>query len=184
MRATLAHLAAALVSLLLARPDGAEPQITGFRIAVDGNQVVASLQLRGGFNHRFAQRVESGLPTPILYRFELDLDRKNWWDRRLRACTLELVAMYDAETRLYTVHFRLDDKLIESRTLRDLRGAEATMTRIERLPIFNLEDVPDTQRLSVKVRAELGTRTILSLIPVDVTTDWVESTKFHPPQRP
>jgi hypothetical protein len=168
--------------LTCAAAAAAEARISGFRVDLDDNQVLASLTLVKAFNHRFLERIESGLPTAIFYRFELDRDRKHWWDRRLKTNTLEIVATYDAVERAYTVHFKLDDKLVESRTLHDRQALEAAMTRVERLPVFNLPDPRDRRRLLVKVRAELGSRMILSFIPVTITTDWVESAKFRPPR--
>jgi hypothetical protein len=177
MRATLAL----LCWLVVASKAGAEARISDFKIALEGPQVLASVTLEGAFNHHFVERLESGLPTSILYRFELDRDRKHWWDQRLLANTYEVVAMYDAEARTYTVHFRLDDKLIESRTVRDLKALAAVMCHVERVPVFALGGREDRQRLLLKARAELGMRTLLSFIPVVITTDWVESSKFRSP---
>jgi hypothetical protein len=178
MRAKLAL----LCWLFVAAKAGAEAKISDFTITLEGNRVLAGLTLDGAFDHRFVERLESGLPTAILFRFELDRDRKHWWDQRLLSNTFEVVAMYDAEARSYTVHFRLDDKLIESRTLRDLKSLEKAMCRVERLPIFNLRARDDRRRLLIKARAELGMRTVLSFIPSTIATDWVESSKFRPPQ--
>jgi Domain of unknown function (DUF4390) len=159
----------------------AEAKITDFQVALDGSQVLASLTLERAFDRRFVARVDSGLPTTILYRFELDLARRNWWDPRLKSATLEVVAIYDAVDRVYTVHFRLDDKLIESRTVHDRKALETAMTRIDRLPVFSLADVRDRRRrMLLRTRAELGSRTLLSFIPVVIATDWVESPKFRP----
>lgn len=176
MRATLALL---LCSLAFASRARGEAKITDFQIGLDGNQVLASLTLASAFDRRFVARVDSGLPTTIVYRFELDLARRNWWDPRLKSCTLEVVAIYDAVDRVYTVHFRLDDKLIESRTVHDRRALEAAMTRIERLPVFSLGDVHERRRMLLRARAELGSRNMMSFIPVLITTDWVQSDKFH-----
>jgi hypothetical protein len=148
---------------------------------LDGNRVLASLTLAGAFDRRLAARLESGLPTSILYRFELHSDRKRWYDNRLAASTLEVVAMYDAVTRTYTVHSRLDGELVESRAVRDREALEAAMTRIERVPVFTLDGPPHRRRLILKARAELGSRLLLSFIPVTVATDWADSPKFRWP---
>jgi hypothetical protein len=177
MRATLALLLCFLAFAARAR---AEAKITDFQVALDGSQVFASVTLSGAFDRRFVARVDSGLPTAIVYRFELDLVRRNWWDPRLRSCSLEVAAIYDAIDRVYTVHFRLDDKLIESRTMHDRKAVEAAMTRIDRLPVFSLANLHDRRRMLLRARAELGSRTVLSFVPVLITTDWVESEKFRP----
>jgi hypothetical protein len=177
MRATLAL----LCFLTLASQARAEAKITDFQVVLDGAQVLASLSLANAFDHRFLARVESGLPTTIVYRFELDLNRRNWWDPRLKSNSLEVEALYDAVARVYTVYFRLDGKLIESRALHDRKALEAAMTRIERLPVFSLGDVHDRKRLLLRTRAELGSRNMLSFIPVVITTEWVESEQFRSP---
>lgn len=178
-----------LLFLLLFVPQAqAEPRISDFRIELDGQRVLVSLKLREAFDRRFVERVESGLPTPILYRFRLQGNRKNWFDERIRTATLETIAQHDAVARAYTVHFKLDGELIDSRTVRDRKGAEEAMTQIDRLPIFNLDDLDDLDggqnrgRLLVRVQAELGSRTYLSFIPVSISTDWEESAKFRLPR--
>jgi hypothetical protein len=92
--------------------------------------------------------------------------------------------MYDAVARTYTVHFKLNDKLIESRTVRDRKGLEEAMTRVEQLPVFSVAGLPHEWRLLIKVEAELGSRTILSIIPATLSTDWKESAKFRAPGLP
>ena len=180
MRATLALLLCFLGFLTFASRARAEAKITEFQVTLDGSQVFASLTLAGAFDRRFEARVDSGLPTAIVYRFELDLVRHNWWDPRLRSCNLEVATIYDAIDRVYTVHFRLDGKLIESRTVHDRKALEAAMTRIDRLPVFSLANLHDRRRMLLRTRAELGSRTVLSFVPVLITTEWVESEKFRP----
>src|SRR5579863_711417 len=120
MRATLAL----LCFLTLASQARAEAKITDFQVSLEGTQVFASLTLSGAFDHHFVARIESGLPTAIVYRFELDLNRRNWWDPRLKSNSLEVQAVYDAVARVYTLRFWLDSKLIESRTVRDRKALE------------------------------------------------------------
>jgi hypothetical protein len=162
----------------------ADGQISEIRIGLDGDRVMASFVLRKAFDQRLAERVDSGLPTSILYRFELARDRQRWWDQKLRSGTLEVVAVYDAVSRSYTVHYKLDDKLIESRTVREPKALEEAMTHIEKLPVFSVAGLPREWRLLVKVEAELGSRTLLSIIPVTITTKWRESPKFRAPGVP
>lgn len=158
-----------------------DPRIEGLHVALEGNRVLASFALEGAFDHRLSSRLESGLPTSILYRLELHRDRKRWYDRRLEENTLEVVAVYDAVARTYTVHYKLDGELIESRTVRDRQEVQAAMTRLGPLPVFSLQEVRDRVRILVKVRAELGSRTFLSFIPVTVATDWADSNKLRLP---
>jgi uncharacterized protein DUF4390 len=180
MRAKLAL----LCFFLLASQARADSRISEIKINLDGDRVLTTFTLREAFNQRFRERVESGLPTSILYRFELARDRKRWWDEKLKTNTLEVVAMHDAVARAYNVHYRLDGELIESRTVRELRDLEAAMTEVKDLPVFSVAGLSDRWRLLVKVQAEMGSRTMLSFIPVTINTDWKESSKFHAPKSP
>ena len=180
MRAKLAL----LCFFLFASQALADAEISEIKIGLDGDRVLTTFTLTGAFDQRFSERVDSGLPTSILYRLELFRDRKRWWDQRLRESTFEVVATYDAVARAYTVHYKLNDKLIESRTVRERKALEEAMTRVESLPAFSVAGLPHEWRLLVKAEAELGSRTILSLIPVTISTDWRESPKFRPPGVP
>jgi uncharacterized protein DUF4390 len=162
----------------------AEAKISDIKVELDGGRVLATFTLRDAFDRRLSARVDSGLPTSIVYQIEIDRDRKRWWDQKLKEATLEAVAVYDAVARSYTVHYKLDDKLIESKTLRDRKALEEAMTVISRLPVFNGADLPKDERLLLKVQAETGSRTLLSFIPVAIKTEWKESPKFHVPRQP
>jgi hypothetical protein len=180
MRAKLAL----LVVFVSASQAHADARISDLKIDLDGDRVLASFTLRDAFDRRLEERLESGLPTPVLYRLELARDRKRWWDQTLKRTTLEVMAMYDAVTRAYTVHHKLDGELIESRTVRDHQALEEAMTVVERLPVFSLAGLPAEGRLLVKVQAEMGSRTVLSFIPVTINTAWKESAKFRAPREP
>lgn len=182
MRVTRAIFPLLCLFFLFSQALQADPRISNLRIEVDGQRVLVNLQLREAFDRRFLERLESGLPTPILYRFRLLGNRKNWFDERIETATLEAVAQHDAVARAYTIHFKLDGELIDSRTVRDLKGAEEAMTQIQRLPVFNLAPRLAGRRLLVRAQAELGSRTVLSFIPATVNTDWEESPKFRAPR--
>jgi Domain of unknown function (DUF4390) len=184
MRAFLAILALAVSLLLVSQARADSARISPIKVSLDGDRVLAAFALRDGFDAPLRRRIESGLPTSILYRIELNRDRKRWYDRRLRATSLEVTAMYDAVARAYNVHFKLDGKLIESRTLRDLKEVQVAMTEIGPLPVFGLAGISRRWRLLLKVQAEMGSRTVLSFIPVTISTDWKESPKFRAPGTP
>jgi hypothetical protein len=94
------------------------------------------------------------------------------------------VAMYNAISQEYLVNFKRDGKLVESRLARSRPELESAMTRFERVPLFTLADLRGAEgsRFLIKARAELGTKTWLSIIPVHVDTDWAQSRKFRAPE--
>jgi hypothetical protein len=88
--------------------------------------------------------------------------------------------MYNAVTRDYLVNVKLDGKLIESRQAHSLAELEELLTKVDKLPVFTIEGIPEGWRLLIIGRAELGSSTVFSFIPTHVTTPWVESNKFRP----
>ena len=148
---------------------------------VDG-RVEVSFQLIGALDDVVMERIQSGLATSFVYRVELLRDRRRWWDDGIAEATLEVVAMYNAVSQEYLVNFKRDGKLVESRLARSRPELESAMTRFERVPLFATSDLrggPGAHFL-LKARAELGTKTWLSFIPLHVETDWAQSRKFRP----
>jgi hypothetical protein len=173
--------ALALLALLAAAPASAEPRIADIKTGFEGRRVLMTFRLLDGFDAVLRERIQSGLPTGIVYEMELLRDRKHWWDQGVAESNLQVVAMWNAVTREYLVNFKLDGKLIESRQLRGVAELEEALTHVENLPVFEIgETEPDT-RFLVAIRAELGSSTILSIIPTHRRTDWNESRKFRPP---
>jgi hypothetical protein len=176
------RLVAALLVLLARAVPVAAAELRDLVPTVADGQVHVSFVLAGAFDEALTQRIDSGLPTSFVYRVELVRDRKRWWDDQLAAATLEVVAMYNAVSQEYLVNFKRDGKLVESRLARGKVELEAAMTRFERVPLFALADVRagGDARLRLRARAELGTKTWLSFIPLHVETAWAQSRKFRP----
>jgi hypothetical protein len=173
-----------LAFLLGAAPGRAEARIEEVQVSLQGDQALVGFRLTGAFGQELRDRIDSGLPTSIVYELELQRDRKRWYDRNLAAGSLQVAAMYNAVNREYLVNFKLDGKLIESRVVHDLGALEQAMTEIAPLPAFSLAGMPSTRRLLVRVRAELGSRTWLLFIPTRAVTEWRDSRKFRPPPGP
>ena len=175
--------AVCLLALALALPAAAaaDARVRGLEVRLDGRRVLLDFQLEDGFGRRVVERVRSGLPTSFTYEFELLRDRKRWLDRPLDRGSLQVIAMFDAVASEYLVNYKLDGKLVESRMVRSLEELHKAMTRFEGVPAFVLEPLPRRWRLLVKVRGVLGTRTLFSILPTRVGTDWKESGKFWAP---
>lgn len=148
---------------------------------VADGEVQVSFQLVGALEPQVMERIQSGLPTAFVYDVELLRDRRRWWDAKVAEATLEVVAMYNAVSQEYLVNFKRDGKLVESRLASSVTELEAAMTRVERVPLFAVGDLRggDGTRFLLKARAELGSKTWLSLIPVRISTDWAVSRKFR-----
>ncbi len=168
--------------LLLALPRALlAAELRDLQATVADGRVEVSFTLAGAFDRGVIDRIASGLPTAFVYQVELLRDRQRWWDDGVAEATLEVVAMYNAVSQEYLVNFKRDGKLVESRLARSRPELESAMTRFDRVPLFALAGVdgPRNARYLVKARAELGSKTWLSFIPVHVTTDWASSRKFR-----
>lgn len=171
-----------LVPVAAAPRDATDSGTLGvLRVNVVDNTARVSVTFEHAFSPEFIERIESGLPSGFTYEFELMRDRKRWWDAHLESSTLEVAAMYNAVSREYLINFKLDGKLIESRLSRSLEELESSMTRVDSLPLFPLDEVPPHTRLLVRARVRLGARALFSLIPTRLETDWQESSKFFTP---
>lgn len=156
-----------------------DPRITDVRIAFDNQQIKLSFKLLGALDDDLRKRLDSGLPTGFMFEFQLVRTRKSWFDKSVDSGTLQVTAMYNAVTREYLINFKHDGNLIDSRVVKDSAELETAMTEFIDLPVFSIEGKNPQQRLRVRVRAELGTKTVFFFIPSTVHTDWAETRKFR-----
>ena len=169
-----------LAAFLFFGSSGEKPRITELQITLDGRRVEASFELTNAFSDELFERIQTGLASGFTYQFVLTRDQRLWFENRLDSSTLEVTAMYNAVTREYLVNYKQDGKLIDSRIALDRVELEQAMTHFSGLFLFQLEAVKPDKRLSVRARAELGSKTTLLIIPTSVKTDWTRSTRFVP----
>lgn len=156
-----------------------DPRITDVRLEVDDERVRLSFKLIDAFDERLRKRLDSGLPTGLTYELALVRSRKSWFDKSVDKSTLQVSAMYNVVTREYLINYKHDGTLIESRVVKDDDELLAAMTHFDDFPVFLVEGKNAQQRLRVRVRAELRTKTIFFFIPSTVHTDWAETRKFR-----
>lgn len=154
-------------------------RIAGLRVKAEGGQLVVGFQLVGGFDAELQKRVDSGLPTSLVYEIELVRARRSWFDKSLAGGELQVSAMYNALTREYLVNFKHDGNLIGSKVLREPAELRQAMTEISGLPAFALDDDWREERLQLRVRAELGTGTVFFFIPHTLRSSWTETATFR-----
>jgi hypothetical protein len=168
----------ALVLVLSASAkDNDKARISGLELEIEGKKVFVSFDLKNAVDEKLEQRIASGLATGIVYDFELVRVRKGWFNKNVDTGSLQVIVMYNAVNREYLVNYKHDGDLIESRLVRDLEELYSALTKVTRLEVFSLEGL-NGEHLYVRVRAVLGTRSILFFIPSIRSTDWVESERF------
>jgi len=164
--------------LLLFAGGAPEAELINLRTETANGVLSASFELANAFGPVVIERIHSGLATGFVYQFEIARVRRWWWDNKVVGAELEVLVMYNAVSREYLVNFKQDGKLIDSRLARERGELEAAMTRIDDLPVFPLEGLPRGPSLQLRVRARIGSRTILAVIPSDVNTGWSVSVPF------
>lgn len=171
----------ALAVLALSAAPGFSQKLVDIRLHPTAEHLDVTFRLEGAFTDDVVQRVQSGLPTAFVFEIELLRDRKHWWDEHLATANLEVVAMYNAISHEYLLNYKRDGKLIESRLARSLPELEREMTQFEGWTVFRLDEIAPHTRLLIRMRARLGGKTYMELVPTNVTTDWVVSRKFRVP---
>lgn len=155
-----------------------DARIEALRVDLREQQVLASLRLADAFDDELHRRVDSGLPTSLVYQFQLERDRSSWFDQSMAESQLQVIAMYNAVTGEYLINFKHDGRLVESRVVRDADTLRQAMTELESFPVFAAGTLELEERYSLRARAELGTRNLLAFIPRTVETAWAESRRF------
>ena len=158
-------------AFLLAAGGQAQPEIQGLHAHRQGDTLMVSFELRGAFDEPFLERLQSGLPTELLYVLHIERPRRWWIDQDLGRTTLKVVAMYNAVTQEYLVNYKLDGRLIDSRVVTDADELGTAMTMINALAAFELEP-PLPERRVLRVRAVLGSKHLLYLFPRTIATNW------------
>ncbi len=168
-----------LLTLVAGLAIGEEPYLSDVRVALERGNVEVSFELREAFSDETLERIRTGLPTGFIFQFRLDRDRKRWFDASVATSALQVVAMYNAVNSEYLVNYKLDGELIESRVVREQEDLELALTRFEGVAIFHLDGVTSRDRLLVRARADLGSKTGFLFLPTRVTTGWHRSRKFR-----
>jgi len=163
----------------VAAENGQEARIAALGVKLGGGQMLVDFQLIGGFGEELQQRIDSGLPTGLIYEIELLRARRSWLDESLASGELQVIAMYNALTREYLINFKHDGNLILSKVVREPAELRQAMTAIHDLPAFSAEERWREEKLQLRVRAELGTGTTFFFIPHTVRTEWAESAAFR-----
>lgn len=173
--------AAFLIGFLFGGQNEDKPSVKDLQVSLQGRRVEIAFRLDRGLTDELFERIQSGLPSGFTFHFVLFRDRKRWFDNKLDSASLQVVSMYNAVTREYLINFKQDGQLIDSRVARDRDELQRIMTRFEGVHAFTLGDLNPDRRVLIRIRADLGSKTMLGFIPTKVTTEWLRSNKFRPP---
>ncbi len=174
LRATGALVAALLlaVSLLAAQiEESAEAEIVDLTLVRQAGVLQADFRLANALDEELMARIESGLPTTLTFQARLERPRRWWFDRGLGRSELQVIAMYNAVTREYLVNYKQDGSLIDSRVVQSREALVRAMTMIDDMSLASFEAPGDADPV-VRVRAALGSKNWLGIVPTTVHTPW------------
>ena len=162
---------------------GDDPEVTDLDVAREGDQVLVSFRMDGAFDDELIERIQSGLPTGFTYQVRLEKARKWWLNPSPHKSEIQMIAMYNAITRDYLINTKQDGRLISSTIVTSLDELRQHMTILDGVPFVQL-DHELKGRHWIKVRAELGSKTILLLFPTRRHTAWAETPFRQAPSSP
>ncbi len=173
---------AGLLSIFGGAPKKA--QLSDLTVDLTEGRLEVSFWLQDAIDEELIERIEAGLPSGFRYQFKLVRPTRLWFDNTLIASQLEVVGMYNAVTQEYQVNYKQNGKVTVSQVVNDRQELEVALTRFERFMPFPIDDIRARKPIHLRVRAKLGSRNLLLLIPTTIHTDWVESERFVLEQPP
>jgi hypothetical protein len=174
-------LAPAFLSLLLVALSATAPgwgqnaeekaQIVDVTLVRNAGVLQAGFRLDNAVDEVLLARIDSGLPTSLTFQVRLERPRKWWFDGGLGRSELQVIAMYNAVTREYLVNFKQDGSLVDSRVVQSRDALVRTMTQIDGMSLASF-DAPSEANPVVRIRAALGSKNWLGIVPTTVHTSW------------
>lgn len=160
---------------LAAAPALADPRIVRLDARAHDGNVSVQFALQNGFSDReIVRALQSGVATGFTYRVELVRKRPNWFDKTMATSTIDVICTYNSLTREYLLNYRRDKKLVRSETFHDFALLQQRMTNVSEPELFRLAN-PRPYKYRVRVRAEMGRRVTLFVVPAEITTGWEET---------
>lgn len=182
------RLAAALPLLLALLPaavrgenTAGETRLPGVSTWLTGRELHVEAKLNPGLPRDVEERLESGLPTTVLWRVRLFAFRNLWWDGLKDERRYEVTATYRPLAGDVLVEKRLDDRLIGSQVVPTRGEALKVLSEVPGLTLFLMGQHLEGKRLVVRVKCSYARSVALGVVPTTVETPWVRSGGFDWP---
>ena len=153
-----------------------DASISGLSTELATDELYVSYKLEDVFDDQLIERLHSGFALQFVYEVDLVDPRSIWLPSKVVAGTrMRTEVAYDNLTRQYRLFRSLRAKgkrramsLFEldiTRKTQSLEEAIAWITRIEDIPLPWGDQLPERDRVFLRVRTDLGRRWMLNLIP-------------------
>jgi len=157
----LSLLGLALLMVIVAMPTRAgaqEARLKNITISSADHQLLVSLEVEGAFTQDVMEAILRGVPADFSFLIKLDRSR-NWWaDQELADLEVSHTIKYDNLKKEFSVYRSwIDRKPIVTPSLAE---AQALMTRIDGLPIIDLNRMQKNEQYELRAKAELSKMTL------------------------
>jgi hypothetical protein len=142
---------------------------------VRNDGIYVSFRVTQGFDDDIEHAIETGLEVTFRYNVELKRNRGIWFDSTVARREIRATVAYDNLTKRYKLTREVDGKIDATEIVPDVDAMRRFMTSFESLRLFDLADLAPNESYYVRVRGILRERTLLLLIPWDLSTGWEEA---------
>jgi hypothetical protein len=142
---------------------------------VRSDGVFVSFRAGDAFNEEIEHAIKTGLEVNFRYNVELKRPRGIWLDARLARREITTKVTYDNLTKRYKLTREIDGRIDATEVVADAEAMRRFMTTFESLRLFDLSELEPNDSYSIRVKGVMKERTLLLLIPWDVSTSWKEA---------
>ena len=146
------------IAAMPAKADAQEARLKNITISSADHQLLVSLEVEGAFTQDVMEAILRGVPADFSFLIKLDRSR-NWWaDEELADLEITHTIKYDNLKKEFSVYRSWADR--KPIVTQSLAEAQALMTRIDGLPIIDLDRMQKNEQYELRAKAELSKMTL------------------------
>ena len=135
-----------------------EARLKNITISSAKGKLLVSLEVEGAFTQDVMEAILKGVPADFSFLIRLDRFRSWWTNEELADFEVTHTIKYDNLKKEFSVYRSwIDEKPIITQSLAE---AQALMTRIEGLPIIDIQRMQKNQQYELRAKAELSEMTL------------------------
>ena len=147
-----------VIVVIPAKADAQEARLKNITISSAEHQLLVSLEVEGAFTQDVMEAILRGVPADFSFLIKLDRSRSWWADQELADLEVTHTIKYDNLKKEFSVYRSwIDRKPIVTPSLAE---AQALMTRIDGLPIIDLDRMQKNEQYELRAKAELSKMTL------------------------
>lgn len=146
------------ICLTPCRAEAQEARLKNITIASSAANLTVSLEVEGAFTPEVMEAILKGVPADFAFLIQLDRIRSWWADEELADIEVSHTIKYDNLKKEFSVYRSWTDTKPYVTT--SLAEAQFMMSRIDALPIIDIEKMGKNQQYELRAKAELSRMTL------------------------